>query len=213
MAADLKKRIELLQMGEAQGRLKPEHMQELGRYREQGLAGATKGEIMAGKREAASTKQFDDASGVISDVQNARDLLGQTKLGSIGRFVGQAIPGAPAYDLDKALDGVRANVGFAKLAEMQAASPTDAALGSVTEKENVLLQSVLGSLNVAQSEEQLQRSLNKVDYHQRRLRMIAEGKTPRPYNAAEAEGRAARAVAPKPAAAKVGGAVRFEDLP
>lgn len=56
--ADLKKRIEILQMAEAQGKpLRPEHKQELQRYREQGLAkGADTGgaDSTEGERKASA---------------------------------------------------------------------------------------------------------------------------------------------------------------
>lgn len=51
MAFDLKKHIELLQMAEAQGRLKPEHMQELESYRERGMVGV-------GKRMSVQDNKF-----------------------------------------------------------------------------------------------------------------------------------------------------------
>jgi hypothetical protein len=79
-------------------------------------------------------------------------------LGSMTSFV----PGTPAHDLGKTLDTVRANIGFDKLQEMRANSPTGGALGQVSEMENKLLQSVWNSVEQSQSEEQLKENLEKV---------------------------------------------------
>lgn len=72
------------------------------------------------------------------------------------------IPASPAKNLAAKLDTIRANVGFDKLSEMRADSPTGGALGQVSEFENKLLQSVLGSLEQDQSPAQLRDNLMKV---------------------------------------------------
>jgi hypothetical protein len=61
------------------------------------------------------------------------------------------------------LDGVRANIGFDKLQAMRAASPTGGALGQVSDSENKLLQSTLGSLTQAQSREQFKYTLDRLE--------------------------------------------------
>lgn len=81
--------------------------------------------------------------------------------GWVGK-VGTYVPGTPAYDLARTLDTIKANIGFDKLAEMRANSPTGGALGAVTEFENKLLQSVLGSLEQSQSPEQLRYNLQRL---------------------------------------------------
>jgi hypothetical protein len=65
-----------------------------------------------------------------------------------------AVPGTPQYDLKTTLDTIKANVGFDQLQQMRDSSPTGGALGQVSEQENRLLQSVLGSLDQAQSLQQ-----------------------------------------------------------
>lgn len=80
-------------------------------------------------------------------------------------FLGSAtswVPGTPAHDLGKTLDTVRANIGFDKLQEMRANSPTGGALGQVSERENTLLQSVWSSVEQSQSQAQLKENLEKV---------------------------------------------------
>lgn len=72
------------------------------------------------------------------------------------------IPGTAAKDLAAELDTIKANVGFQALAQMRANSPTGGALGNVSEMENKLLQSTLGSLDQAQTPQQLKESLQRV---------------------------------------------------
>ena len=77
-------------------------------------------------------------------------------------FLGSAsswIPGTPAFDLSNTLGSIRANIGFDKLRELKDAGGT---LGQVSEKENVLLQQVWGSIEQAQSDEQLKDNLENV---------------------------------------------------
>jgi len=84
----------------------------------------------------------------------------------IGSLI-SSVPGSPAADLLADLETIRAVIGFGKLQEMRANSPTGGALGQVSNLENRLLQSVLGSLENAQSPAQLKERLTDVS---RRLR-------------------------------------------
>lgn len=74
----------------------------------------------------------------------------------------QSIPGTPAFNVKSLLDTVRANVGFDKLNQMRASSPTGGALGQVSEFENRLLQSVFGNIEQAQSTDQLLYNLQRI---------------------------------------------------
>jgi len=71
-----------------------------------------------------------------------------------------SIPGTPAYDLSQTLQTVKANIGFDALNAMRQSSPTGGALGQVSERELGYLQSVLSSLEQAQSPSQLQENLS-----------------------------------------------------
>jgi len=75
--------------------------------------------------------------------------------------IASAVPGTAAFDLRSTLDTIKANIGFDKLQSMRELSPTGGALGSVSENENRLLQSVLGSVEQSQSKDQLQFNLNR----------------------------------------------------
>ena len=110
---------------------------------------------------------IDTVDKILADVLS----FGGTGGGPIRRTVGQIIPGREAFDIAANLDTVKAVVGFAKLQAMREASKTGGALGQVSEMENILLQSVLGSMNVGQSNEQfvknllqVKRSLIKLNY-------------------------------------------------
>lgn len=69
------------------------------------------------------------------------------------------LPGTPAKNLKETLNTIRANIGFDRLQQMRASSPTGGALGQVSEMENKLLQSVMGSLDQSQSPSQLKENL------------------------------------------------------
>jgi hypothetical protein len=70
--------------------------------------------------------------------------------------------GTAAHDLSKLLDTVKSNAGFQELSKMRQASPTGAALGSVTERELALLQATIGNLEQSQSADQLKDNLRRV---------------------------------------------------
>ena len=72
-----------------------------------------------------------------------------------------SIPGTDANDMSALIDTIGANIGFDQLSQMRAASPTGGALGSVTEREMTLLQSVKGAIRQSQSKDQLRYNLQR----------------------------------------------------
>lgn len=98
---------------------------------------------------------------VLEDVDRAIEQAGAWTTGFVGSKLA-AIEGTPAYDLARTLDSVKANIGFDKLQEMRDNSPTGGALGQVSEWELQLLQSVLGSIEQAQTKEQFVYHLNRI---------------------------------------------------
>jgi hypothetical protein len=60
------------------------------------------------------------------------------------------------------LDALKSNIGFRELQEMRNASKTGGALGQVSDTENRLLSSALGSLDQGQSPDQLKAALNQI---------------------------------------------------
>lgn len=96
-----------------------------------------------------------------------RDMIGEI-LPVISRRtagVGSVLSGIPetgARDLRAKLEALKSNIGFKELQEMRNASKTGGALGQVSDKENALLSSSLGSLDQGQSPEQLSATLKKI---------------------------------------------------
>lgn len=96
------------------------------------------------------------------------------------------VPGTPARDLDATLDTIRAAIGFDKLQEMRANSPTGGALGAISDKENKLLQSVMGSLDQGQSPDQLKANLKRLRDELATVREERQRSYGRQYNGASA---------------------------
>lgn len=104
--------------------------------------------------EVAVDRMSNDIDKLISEVNNATAGAGGVLL--------DKFPGSSARDLQANLDSIKANLGFQALQAMRDASPTGGALGQVSERENLLLQSTLGSLEIGQSPTQLVENLKKV---------------------------------------------------
>lgn len=118
---------------------------------------------VAAATSLAQLKQSDQlVTGFIDKAIQQSDGLGAT--GWVGKLSEQ-VPGSPAYALAKTLDTVKANIGFDKLAAMRAASPSGGALGQVSNFEEQLLQSVLGSLDQGQDAATIKQNLTRLkDY-------------------------------------------------
>jgi spore germination cell wall hydrolase CwlJ-like protein len=101
---------------------------------------------------------------VLEDIDRITRLMDTSILPTTGMgagFVGK-IPGTGSSDINKLLDGIKANIGFDQLNQMRAQSPTGGALGNVTERELAFLQSVRGSLDQSQSPEQFRHTLKRL---------------------------------------------------
>lgn len=113
------------------------------------------------KREAGAIERADF---VLGKVKEAIGQAGFTTTGTIGA-IARNIPGTGGFNLNKTVDAIKANIGFAELQAMREASPTGGALGQVAVQELSMLQSVLGSLDTAQSQDQLLKSLYAIEKH------------------------------------------------
>lgn len=127
--------------------------------------GPTETKRIAG--ETAKTKAQEQrqvyADIVTQDIDRVVDIAGAQDIPVTGfGAIGAAIPGTRAFDVSQLLDTIRSNVGFDRLQQMRAASPTGGALGQVSERENILLQSTIGSLAQTQSKAQFLRNLKRV---------------------------------------------------
>jgi hypothetical protein len=128
------------------------------------------GSKAAGEQESAqkasdkrASEEKRTANIMSEDIGRGIDIINQNE--GVTGFPGEVsknIPGTPSHNLAKLLDGVKANIGFDRLQQMRAASPTGAALGSVQVRELEMLQSVWGSVEQSQTRDQLRYNLNRL---------------------------------------------------
>lgn len=118
----------------------------------------------APKQAARLVAAQDRAKLVIGKVDEAVANLGKLTTGGAGAVLSR-VPGTGAYDLNKTIDTIKANIGFSELQAMREASPTGGALGQIAVQELTMLQAVLSSLDQGQSKEKLRKSLMDVKKH------------------------------------------------
>lgn len=123
-----------------------------------------KKEDKAEKAETAKKYAINHANKVIGDVISAKSLVTGMTTGLVGK-ASSYVPGTSAYDLQQRLITIKANLGFDRLQQMRDASPTGGALGQVAVQELQALQSTVGSLEQGQSKEELQKNLDKIEFH------------------------------------------------
>ena len=116
------------------------------------------------KKEASKQFAITHANKVIDDVTAAKSLVSGTTTGLVG--AGSAyVPGTDAYNLKQRLLTIKANLGFDRLQQMRDASPTGGALGQVAVQELQALQATVGSLELGQTRDELQKNLDKIELH------------------------------------------------
>lgn len=117
-------------------------------------------EAAAGREESRQRT----ANVVTRDAGRLRELIQSTSIPVTGAgSLLSIIPGTSQRNAQALVDTIRSNVGFDKLQEMRANSPTGGALGPVSDFENRLLQATLGNLELAQTEEQFLQTLSEVE--------------------------------------------------
>jgi hypothetical protein len=72
------------------------------------------------------------------------------------------VPGTAAYNFNAQLDTLKSNIAFGTLTQMREASKTGGALGQVSDREEQLLSSTLGSLDIGQDPDQFKEQLKKI---------------------------------------------------
>lgn len=97
-------------------------------------------------------KAYEDMSTVEREAKRALDKLNNNMFNSglIGQF-SRGIESLPAGELDGIYTTIRTNLGFDTLAAMRQESPTGGALGNVTEREGMWLQSTEANLSTGKS--------------------------------------------------------------
>ena len=104
------------------------------------------------------------ASSINNTIDTALSQVGGNTAG-IGGAVMSRLAGSEAVDLNANLETITAVLGFDQLQAMRDASPTGGALGQVSERELIALQSTVASLRQDQSPAQLRANIEKVKKH------------------------------------------------
>ena len=161
-----------------------------------------KGDGKAAEAAAAdqqrTARRADDAKNVLAAIDEAKELVSGWSAGFVGQKF-RAQGGTPAFDLNAKINTVKANIGFDRLQRMREESKTGGALGQVAVQELEMLQSVITSLDTAQSPEQLLKALDAV--------AVQYEKAMKAYEAAQQEGQGAAnpTNGPVPGVTKEGG--------
>lgn len=127
----------------------------------------------AAGRQRATERQAraaQSAMSALSTTQNVRQRVqdalqlaqNPTATGLMGQM-SRGVGGTPGFNLDRAVDTIKANLGFEALQQMRQESPTGGALGQVAVIELQMLQAVIDSLDTAQSRAQVVEALQNVD--------------------------------------------------
>lgn len=116
------------------------------------------------------------AGTVIKAIDESLGKVGPFTTGIAGNLL-KRVPGTPSKDLNETLKTVKANVGFETLQNMRQNSPTGGALGQVSDRENELLQAVRGSLEQAQSVDQIVKNLKTLRNHYSNVVLINDSQT------------------------------------
>jgi len=114
------------------------------------------------KMQAEHTMKM--AEFLTGQLDRAEKMVGTTTTGLIGSGM-RKIPGTDAYDLNRIVDTVKANIGFDQLQQMRRESPTGGALGQVAIKELDMLQATLGSLDTAQDPDTVRHNIKQIKTH------------------------------------------------
>lgn len=122
-----------------------------------------------GKRTAYLDTHLTASNNVKTAISDAKELVDDTLAAGFGSGMARKVGGTSAKNLEAALNTIKANIGFDRLQQMREESKTGGALGQVAIMELIMLQSVISSLEQAQSDSQLKASLDRVEEHYNRL--------------------------------------------
>jgi len=129
-------------------------------------SGADTDAVAAAEQAGAADATTAMTAGVVlEDIDRIQEIVNESTIpitGAIGGLM-SFIPGTNSYDVSQLATTIRANIGFDRLQRMRAESPTGGALGNVTVQELARLESVLGSLDQGQSQEQFLRNFQRLE--------------------------------------------------
>jgi len=149
---------------EAEGRIKPEHQQELNAYRAQNLAPPKpKGQINPVAKLSDDIGKF---KSIAEAVNLAKENINGASTGFGGSILGN-VPGSSGRALRSYIDTLKSNLAFDELAKMRASSPTGGSVGSASDADMRLLSSTVASLDPGLDGKTLAANLDKVSDHYR----------------------------------------------
>lgn len=128
-------------------------------------AAAAERQANADKATRAQRTKIDKSGTILDYLKVAREESGNPLATGLFGQLTQGLGGTPANRLKHTLVPLTSNIGFEELSNMRQNSPTGGALGSVAVEELRQLQGVLGSLDLEQGSEGLNRSLDKIETH------------------------------------------------
>jgi hypothetical protein len=124
-------------------------------------------EAAAGKGAMMAESMIRSSSIVQEDVKALRNAIKKQKIVDPVTGVTGEIASGVAGSARKSAEGlvrtIQANIGFDRLNQMRAESPTGGALGNITEQELRFLQSVLGSIDLNQKDADIIRNLDRLE--------------------------------------------------
>jgi hypothetical protein len=123
----------------------------------------TKASREAAKEDLQRKSALANADSVLKEVRDAKGLVGWNTAGVGGVLAN--VPATEARDLSAKLQTIKANLGFDRLQQMRAESPTGGALGQVAVQELAALQATVASLDQLQGSDQLGTALDKIENH------------------------------------------------
>jgi hypothetical protein len=136
---------------------------------------------------AAQDQEIFDIDAILATADDTEKILDEAIIPptGFGTYLDR-VPLTSALKLKEYIRTLKAHIGFQKLADIRAASPTGGALGQVSERELMFLQQVIGPLNPAMGEKELRKTFKKIRaYYKNRRKLIAmqsrilkEGMTP-----------------------------------
>jgi hypothetical protein len=120
----------------------------------------------AGKKESAAESTLTTSGIVTQDIARLTNAIKKQKIvdpvtGVTGE-VASGVAGSARKSAEGLVRTIQANIGFDRLNQMRAESPTGGALGNITEQELRFLQSVLGSIDLNQKDADIIRNLERL---------------------------------------------------
>lgn len=120
------------------------------------------------KKEEIKRETIEEKATIVgSDIERLQTLVEDSPwynpVTGISGAIFSNIPGTARKDAEGLQRTITANIGFDRLQEMREGSKTGGALGAISEREMKQLESVKGSIDFAESDEQILRNLQRLD--------------------------------------------------